>query len=138
MNAPNAAQSRIDALIVSLRSSGIGRVEILQIPPRILTRTRVTPDMLERSFHYKLIIQDVRGGAYNPDLQAALSSTSVQPATDMGDLRWGVMFFDAAEHRVASLYFDASGRRGAVDSLPVSFNGDLSKWLDSNFSKAFK
>lgn len=138
MNAGNAAQSRIDELISSLRSSGVERVEILQIPPRVLTRTRVTPEMLERSFHYKLIIHDIRGGAYSPDLLAAVESTSVQPAAEMGDLRWGVLFFDAREQRIASLYFDASGHRGAVDSQAVSFKGDLIKWLDANFSKAFK
>jgi hypothetical protein len=94
--------------------------------------------MLERSYHYKMIIRDMRGGAYNSDLLAAVASTSVQPVAEMGDLRWGLIFFDATEQRVASLYFDASGRRGAVDSIPVSFNGDLGKWLDANFSRVFK
>jgi hypothetical protein len=49
-----------------------------------------------------------------------------------------VLFYDAAEQRVASIYFDASGRHGAVDSQSVDFGGDLGKWLESNFSKAFK
>jgi hypothetical protein len=138
VNAPNAAQSRIDMLVNSLRTNQVGRLEILQIPPRILTRTRVTPEMLERSFHYKLIIHDIRGGAYGPDLLAALVSTSVEPAAEMGDLRWGVIFFNVAEQRIASLYFDASGRRGALDSQGVSFKGALGKWLDANFSNAFK
>ncbi len=138
MNAVNAAQSRIDALISSLRSSGVERVEILQIPPRVLTRTRVTPDMLERSFHYKLIIRDIRGGAFGPDLLAALVSTSVQPAAEMGDVRWGVIFFGSGEQRVESLYFDAAGHRGALDSLAVSFKGDMVKWLNANFSNAFR
>ncbi|HEY4210368.1 MAG TPA: hypothetical protein VGM84_02705 [Steroidobacteraceae bacterium] len=138
MNAPSVAQTRVDALTNSLRLSRVERVEVFQIPPRILTRTRVTPEMLERSYHYKMIIRDMRGGAYNSDLLAAVASTSVQPVAEMGDLRWGLIFFDATEQRVASLYFDASGRRGAVDSIPVSFNGDLGKWLDANFSRVFK
>jgi hypothetical protein len=138
VNAPDPVQSQIDALVRSLRANGITRVEILQIPPRILTRTRVTPEMLERSFHYKLTIRDVRGGAYSSDLMAAVASTSVRPAAEMGDLRWGVLFYDAAEQRVASIYFDPSGRHGAVGSQSVDFGGDLSKWLESNFSKVFK
>jgi len=57
VNTANVPQSRIDALISGLRSNGVERVEILQIPARILTRARVTPDILERSFHYKLTIR---------------------------------------------------------------------------------
>jgi hypothetical protein len=138
VNAVNAAQSRIDELVSSLRSNKIERVEIIQIPPRVLTRTRVTPEMLERSFHYKLTIRDLRGGAYSADLLTAATSTSVQPAAEMGDLRWGVIFFGPGEQRIESLYFDASGNRGAVDSLTVSFKGDISKWLNTNFSRAFR
>jgi len=62
----------------------------------------------------------------------------VLPAAEMGDLRWGMIFFGADEARIASVYFDASGRHGAVDDLSVSFKGDLIRWLDSNFSAAFK
>lgn len=138
MNTADVPQSRIDALISSLRWNQVERVEILQIPPRVLTRARVTPELLDRTFHYKLIIRDIRGGAYSADLLAAAASTSVQPAAEMGDLRWGVIFFGAGELRIISLYFDASGHRGAVDSLAVSFKGDLGKWLDSNFSGTFK
>lgn len=135
---PNAAQSRINTLASELRSNGIEQVEVLQIPPRVLTRTRVTPEMLERSYHYKLIIRDLRGGAYQADLLAAVASTVVRPAKEMGDLRWGIICFDASEHRILSLYFDASGHRGAVDSTAVSFKGDIARWLDTNFSKAFR
>jgi hypothetical protein len=138
VSATDTAQSRISTLIGKLRSNEVIRVEIVQIPPRVLTRTRVTPEMLERSFHYKLIIQDLRGGAYGPSLVAAVASIAADPSAEMGDLRWGVTFFDQTEQRIESLYFDASGHRGAVDSLPVSFKGDMLRWLDDNFSKAFK
>ena len=63
------AQSQIDALATKLANREIVRVEILlQIPARILTRTRVTPEMLENQFHYKLIIRDVRGEVYQEEL----------------------------------------------------------------------
>jgi hypothetical protein len=138
VSAADTAQSRISTLIGKLRSSEVMRVEIVQIPPRVLTRSRVTPEMLERSFHYKIIIQDLRGGAYGQSLVAAVASITAERSADMGDLRWGVTFFDQTGQRIESLYFDASGHRGAVDSLPVSFKGDMLSWLDDNFSKAFK
>ena len=40
------AQSQVDFLAKKLASGEIVRVEILQIPSRILTRTRITPEML--------------------------------------------------------------------------------------------
>lgn len=138
VNAADTAQNRISALIDKLRSNEVRRIEIVQIPPRILTRTRVTPAMLERSFHYKFIIRDLRGGLYASSLIAAVTSTLAEPSSDMGDLRWGMTFFNQNEERIDSFYFDASGRRGAIDSLPVSFRGDMLKWLDDSFAKAFK
>ena len=62
VNTLDTAQSRIDGLVDKLRSGSVQRIEIVQIPSRILTRTRVTPEMLERSFHYKLVVRDIRGG----------------------------------------------------------------------------
>jgi hypothetical protein len=138
VNAADTPQSRIAVLVDKLGSNQVQRIEIVQIPPRILTRTRVSPDMLERSFHYKLIIRDIRGGAYRSSLLAALKYTSASPSTEMGDLRWGVVFFDQNDQRIESLYFDASGRRGAVDSLPAAFTGEMHNWLGDNFSKAFQ
>jgi hypothetical protein len=131
-------QARIDHLIGQVRSNEVKRVEIVQIPPHVLTRTRVTPELLERSFHYKLVIGDIRGGAYAASLASAVGSVSAEPGTDAGDLRWGVTFFDQGDQRITSFYFDASGHRGAIDNTPVAFKGDLFKWLDDNFSRAFK
>jgi hypothetical protein len=134
----DTAQARIAVLVTKLRSNEVQRVEIIQMPPRMLTRTRVTPEMLERSFHYKLVIRDLRGGAYAPSLNAAVASMSAEPSAEMGDLRWGILFFDQGDQRIGSIYFDGSGGRGAVDSLAAYFRGDMFKWLDDNFSRAFK
>src|SRR6516164_438739 len=133
VNTLDTAQSRIDGLVDKLRSGSVQRIEIVQIPSRILTRTRVTPEMLERSFHYKLVVRDIRGGPYAASLTAALASTSADPASEMGDLRWGIAFFDVNDQRIDSLYFDASGRHGAVDSLATVFKSGLPKWLGENF-----
>ena len=138
MGGSDKASSPIALLVRKLRSDDVRRIQIVQIPPRMLTRTRITPEMLERAFSYKLIVSDIRGGAYAASVTAAVASMSAKPTDEMGDLRWGVAFFDQNEQRIASFYFDRSGRRGAVDDLPVSFSGDMFKWLDKNFSDAFK
>jgi hypothetical protein len=126
----------IDVLLNRIRVGAAKKVEVVQIPPEMFTRVRVTQEMLERTYHYKLIIRDT--SSYASSLEAALSSISVTADTDLADLRWGVSLFDDAGHRIGSLYFDASCARGAIDSQPVNFKGNMCKWLYENFSGVFK
>ncbi len=132
------AQSRVDVLAAKLEGNEIGRIEIFEIPPEVLTRIAITPEALEKQFDYKLTIRDIRGGAYQAKLIEAMKSTVVQPRSDMADIRWGIVFYGIDETRVAGVYFDKWGGNGAVDSTPVSFKGDLFKWLDGNFSDCFR
>lgn len=132
------AQSQVDVLAAKLESGEIARIEIFEIPARILTRTRITPEALERQFHYMLTIRDIRGGAYQPKLIEATKSLAVQSRSEMPDIRWGIVFYGPNETRAGAVYFDKSGDSGAVDSAPVSFKGDLFKWLDRNFSSCFR
>jgi hypothetical protein len=138
VKASTSAQSQVDRLVTELANSEIGKVEVLQIPPRILTRARITPTMLERQFHYKLTIRDVRGGVHQQKLTEAAKSIVVQPQTEMPDLRWGVIFYGLDDSRVGALYFDRWGTKGAIGDTPVSFKGGFFKWLDSNFSNCFR
>jgi hypothetical protein len=131
-------QAQVDALAVKLSTGLISRVEILQIPARILTRTRITPDMLERQFDYKLTIRSIRGGVYENSLVAAARSILVQPQPEMPDLRWAAIFYGIDDTRIASLYFDRGGTEGAVNNVSVSFRGHFFKWLDDNFWSCFR
>jgi hypothetical protein len=130
-------EARIGVLLDRLRKHEVQRIEIIQIPPNILTRTRVTPELLEQSYNYKLVIRDIRGNFYENSLISALTSTSVHAASEMADVRWGISFFHGDE-LIERLYFDPSGGRGAVGSIAVSFGGNLFQWLAANFSDAFK
>jgi hypothetical protein len=138
VNSNNSAQSQVDGIAAKLASGEVGRIEILQIPARVLTRTRITPPMLEKQFHYKLTIRDARGGPYQNKLAEVTKSLAVRPATEMADIRWGVVFYGVDDGRLLALYFDKSGSSGAVGDSPVSFKGDLFKWLDGNFSACFR
>jgi hypothetical protein len=137
-NNRNERQAQVDALAVKLSTGLISRVEILQIPARILTRTRITPEMIERQFEYKLTIRSVRGGMYENSLAAAARSILVQPQPEIPDLRWAAIFYGVDDTRIASMYFDRSGRNGALNNAAVSFQGDFFKWLDNNFGSCFK
>ncbi len=131
-------QRQIDAIADMLARREIGRVEILNVPRRILTYASITPEGLEEIFHYKLTIHDMSGGLYRKELAEILKSTKVQPNSNMGDIRWGLIFYDASERRVGAIYLDGFGDRGAVDDVPVAFKGKLYKWLNRNFTKCFR
>ena len=60
---PNGIMSQVIMVYEKLANNEIPETEILQIPPRILTRVRITPETIESQFYYKLIIRDVRGTA---------------------------------------------------------------------------
>jgi hypothetical protein len=133
------APAHLESLAAKLRSiDAVRRVEILNIPSRILTRTAVTPDILERAYSYKFVIRDLRGSAYASNLTSAVAATTIQQTAEKTDVRWAVIFFDADNRRVASIYLDGSGRRGAVDAKAVLFGHGLAGWLNDNFSNVFK
>ncbi len=138
MQVRSQVQSRVDALVAELARGEIGKVEVLQIPPRILTRTRITPEMLEKQFHYKLTIRDLRGGAYQAQILNVAKTIAAQPRTEAADLRWGVLFYNLDGARVGALYFDKTGRHGAVGDAPVSFGGEFFKWVEESFARCFR
>lgn len=139
VQANSPIQSRVDSLAAKLNAREIGKVEVLQIPPSVETRTRITPEMLEVQYSYKLTIRDLRGQFHQKELAEAVRETKVQPGPNMPDLRWGIVFYSLDGTRVLGLYFDRNGSKGAVGDVPVSFGGHrLFKWLDDNFSASFR
>jgi hypothetical protein len=51
----NQVQGRLHDLALSVANGSISKIEVLQMPSDILTRTRITTEMLEKQFHYKLM-----------------------------------------------------------------------------------
>lgn len=133
----NPAQSEVDGLSARITSGEIERIEVFQIPPRVLTRVRITPEMLEKQYYYKLTIRDVRGWTQQNKLIEAMKSVVVKPG-EMADIRWGIVFYGVDGRRVGGLYFDKAGTNGTVDDVAASFKGDLFKWLDDSFSGCFR
>jgi hypothetical protein len=131
-------QTTIDTITTYLTQNQVGKIEIVQIPAAVLTRSRITPEMLERQFHNKLVIRDVVSSVHRTELSKVLKSLSAQSRTESADLRWGVIFYLRNESRIGALYFNANGSRGAVGTEPVSFKGDFFDWLDSTFSRCLR
>ena len=132
------AQAQVDTLTAKLLRHEVGKVEILQIPPDVLTYVAVTPETLEKQFHYKLVIRNITSGAYRDEFIKAMKSITVQEESEMPDLRWGIIFYDRNDNRLGAIYFDKWGKRGAVWNIPVFIKGDLFRWLNKNFGKCFR
>jgi len=126
-------QSQIEALTQRLSDNEIARIDFLKVPQRAAVKTRLTPELLESSFYYKLEFHDIRQSAYKTEFLRAAKSVSAVPESGTPDLRSALIFYDASDTRVAAIYFDRSGSRGIVNGLPVVIHGKLYRWLDDNF-----
>jgi hypothetical protein len=134
MVSDNPVQSEVNKLVAKVALGTIGRIEIVQIPATVLTRANVTPEMLEKQYHYKVIIRHVSDGVLGREIATALKSLKAYPETVVSDLRWGIIFFDEGGGRAGAIYFGARGSRGAVGGATASFSGSFFGWLSSNFS----
>jgi len=127
----NDMQSETLAIANRIERREIERVELLVIPARIATRTRITPEMLEQQYNYKTVIRDLRYDSAAEDLSRALMATKTETISESVDLRWGIVLYGEDARRIAAIYFDASGGRGLIDSTPVKFAGGLFAWVKS-------
>jgi hypothetical protein len=132
------AETALAGIVDALSRDQIARVEVVHVPTRILTRTRLTPEMLDATFDYKFVVRDLRSSVYREDIVRATRSLSVQRDEQMADLRWGLAFYGPDESRIGALYFSGSGSRGAVNAMPVSFRGELFRLLERRLSHAFR
>ena len=132
------AKETVHALSSALSGNQIERIEIIQMNPWVMTRSRITSQMLEKQYDYNLTIQKTSSFGSRETMVKALSSVAVKPLENGADLRWGVVFYGQNDIRVGAIYFDRSGNRGSVNDMPVSFEGDFFSWLDKTFSGCFK
>lgn len=137
-NTENPPQKDVQSISAALAQDQVEKVEILQIPPRILTRAQVSAEILETHYHNKLIIRDITASAFRSKMIDILKGVSVQSRREMADLRWGVIFYSRDGKRIGALYYERSGRYGAVNGVPVEFQGDFFRWLDGTFSNCMQ
>jgi len=127
-HAQNSAQARIDAIVRSVNGGDIGVVEMSGLPSDAAFRVNITPERLESWWAYKLT---VRGLSLEPEkLRMPLSSAAIQPSSAKLaslDVRTAIVFYAKTPEgkRIASFYFDRSGRHGAVNNMPVAFPSGL-------------
>jgi len=128
----------LEALPDAMVKGQIRGIEVIALSPNTLSRTRVTSEMLEASYYYKVEIRDGGIERYRQSLIEALRATVVEGEKDTGDLRVGLIFLDASGHRACVVYFDRFGHHGEINGTSVTmssrfFKSNLASWLSSNF-----
>lgn len=136
------AQSVVNAIEKALENYQVFKVEIVQVPGYVESPIRIDSKRLEDHFVYKVTIGDIRGNPYRTDLVAALKSLTTESRETPVDLRWGLIFYNEDGTRAGSIYFDRSGRHGAVNDEPMNFDGiwsnSLFNWLKDNFGSCLR
>src|SRR5713101_1672647 len=128
MNPATEVKTRIDNLVSRLSRREVARVEVLEIPPGIMTRTRITPEMLRQQYVYKLTIRDLRNSVYEEPLRKSAESLQATSRREMADLRWGLILFSSGGNQIEALYFDGTGNYGSIGDNPVEFKGRAFGW----------
>jgi hypothetical protein len=127
-------QSGADAISLALSRGEVGRVEILRVPPNLEVRAAIKPEALEHIYYTKLEIRRIADMPWGSKMIEAFRTTSVERYDYTADLRWGVIFYSLDEVRIGAIYFDRSGRHGAINDAQASFRGSFFNWLESTFS----
>jgi hypothetical protein len=136
--AESEAQKQLSDLTTSLANGSVARIDILHMPDRIETRASVTPETLEGLSDCRITISKVTEWAGRSELVEAMKSTKVALNPRMPDLRSAVIFSDSRGNRIGALYFGRyfgryvgqfGGAEGSIGRTPVSFKGDLPRWL---------
>jgi hypothetical protein len=105
-----------------LPGSTAAKVQVLHMPDSVLTRSAVTPQALRSVASLTQTYRDHVGRT----LDQMLSGISVKRDNHTPDLRWGVLFYDANYHEIASVFVDKFGRYGYLNGEMVSFDAGTS------------
>jgi hypothetical protein len=121
-DAQNLGKAQMDALVGHLNGNTV-TVEIFEISATKLFRVRVNPQHLEEWWDRKVTAR-WKEESEVARISSILRTTSVHLEPLPSDLRSGVIFYSSTdEKRIGALYFDRTGRRGAINEIPVSFVG---------------
>ncbi len=126
----SAARLQLDAIVDAIREGNLGTTEILQIPSEVEHPANITPLSLENTWENRLTVKLLRS-SQQEKLASTLRMATVQPLDvklDRLDVRWGIVFYahrTPEGKRLGAIYFDRTGRKGAVNNIPVAFDPTL-------------
>ena len=129
-------RSSLRQLQEDLSGDHVKNVRVLFVPYKVLTRVRLTPELLQQSAEIDRTLSLDR--ATRDSLIRAIEMTEVSPLGMPPDLRWGAIFFGADGMERHSIYLDGkflsgTGRQGIIDRDLAKVNGALVSWFEDSF-----
>jgi hypothetical protein len=121
--AQNSKSGDLNAMITTLKSHTIKRVEVLRIPDNVSSIVAITQDALRKSPSYSITMNN----GFEPALESLLTGIAAEKSDKTSDLRWGVLLFDASGREIGSFFVDHFGMTGYLDGKPVQFSDSMSK-----------
>jgi hypothetical protein len=130
-----APQEPVVQTAVSLLQSGTAaRLEILYLPKEVRTRGSVDPQYLDRACYYRIRVEKLDRAILGAELAATLGTADIKLTASHADLRWGLIFYNAANARVLTIYLDKFGRSGLINGQTFISNGELDALLERRCS----
>jgi len=117
-----------------LRSDKVRQLEIIYFPEEVATRTRLTSEMLEKQWRYKVVINELQSAPFKRRILAAAEASTFKRTDVRSDLRLGCFFYDEQGNRLLSFFSDATGKVGVLNDELVVSNGRLAKVLKGVFA----
>ena len=118
---PNSTHADLERLKSLLNEGTLAKVQVLHMPDSTLTRAAVSQEVLRSTANSVVNFKDHLAETFNP----LFSGVSVKRENHSPDLRWGVLFCDAQDHEIGSVFVDKFGRYGYLNGQTVSFDAGL-------------
>jgi hypothetical protein len=131
-------ESSLQSLKSDLLSEKIMKVRVLFVPYNVVTRVRLTPELLTGSAKVNELVD--MDHTMRTSLLTALDKTKASQLDSPPDLRWGAIFYDAHGRELHSIYLNGrilfrTGRQGIIDGKLTKLNGALVEWFEERFGK---
>lgn len=136
--ADTAATDSFEKISVELAAREIVAIDILAISQSSFTGIAITPESIQKNFHYKLELRNAGMNLYRKSLVEVLGGVSLTDTTENSDIRWAIIFYNAKMEALSTIYLDKVGNVGIVNGHSVRlssplFRRSLLAWLTTNF-----
>jgi hypothetical protein len=115
------AQNNAEMLKSLLNTGKIAKVKVLRIADEVMTRIPITPERLRSKAEYEVVFKY----AFESSFGSFLSEISAEESSRPADVRWGVLFYDASDKEVGSVFVDGFGDSGYLNGTECRFKAGL-------------
>jgi hypothetical protein len=120
-----------------LKTNQVSRVAVIHLPSNIETRTAMNQQALRRLRRVELSFTKPQEGGLLDALQAALGELRAATSSPEHEVRWGILFFDAAGKERAAIFLDSTGRFLQAGEARLQVQGKILACIKKMIHDAF-